>query len=104
MYTYIYVYMLCMKAIYPHMYYIYVCMAFFSSCCELAQSHDLHQEAPAELKKLIAPMFHIRFVEDYLPGPQAAVLFVMGMTYLTNLSDQMLTAKNQVPLCLFFFN
>eukprot|EP00435_Cladocopium_sp_Y103_P064802 s701_g26.t1 len=27
----------------------------------------LHQwEAPAELKKLIAPMFHIRFVEDYL--------------------------------------
>ena len=27
----------------------------------------LGQEAPADLKKLIAPMFHIRFVEDYLP-------------------------------------
>lgn len=29
------------------------------------------QEAPADLKKLIAPMFHIRFVEDYLHWPQA---------------------------------
>ncbi|CAJ1377643.1 unnamed protein product [Effrenium voratum] len=27
---------------------------------------DALEEAPAELKKLIAPMFHIRFVEDYL--------------------------------------
>lgn len=62
-------------------------MAFFSSCCDLAPkiAFFLHQEAPAELKKLIAPMFHIRFVEDYLPGPQAAALFVMGMTDLTNL-------------------
>lgn len=24
------------------------------------------QEAPAELQKLISPMFHIRFVQDYL--------------------------------------
>ncbi|CAE7257381.1 pph-5 [Symbiodinium natans] len=27
---------------------------------------DALEEAPADLKKLIAPMFHIRFVEDYL--------------------------------------
>ena len=35
------------------------------------KSSTFGQEAPADLKKLIAPMFHIRFVEDYLPSSQS---------------------------------
>ena len=39
--------------------------------CISLKSIACGQEAPADLKKLIAPMFHIRFVEDYLPSSQS---------------------------------